>query len=307
MFHKTEEEIMKHWQTNNSLPVVSICTITYNHEKYISEAIDSFLMQETDFPFEIVIGEDYSLDTTINIIKKYMEKYPNIIKLITSENNVGMNPNFIRTLLACKGEYIAICEGDDYWTDSKKLQLQKDFLDKNKEYVITYSSVIGFNDQGLIKKYIGGVKKDLSSKELREATPINTLTVCFRNIIKSFPLEFSQAKYGDLFLWALLSDYGQGKYLDNISPSMYRIHRTGVHSMLSMSEVYDNSLISFSMMFAYYKRIDDKEMMKYYKKRILEMILNTTDSTFFIFTYSLKKYLIRKYAGVKKIFKSVIG
>ena len=121
MFNKTEQEIIKNWQGDISLPVVSICSITYNHESYIEEAIDSFLMQETDFPFEIVVGEDYSTDGTRQIIEEYLEQYPNIIKLITSDNNVGPNRNFMRTLNACTGKYIAICEGDDYWIDNDKL------------------------------------------------------------------------------------------------------------------------------------------------------------------------------------------
>ena len=108
-------------------PLVSIASITYNHEKFIAQAIDSFLMQETDFDFEIIIGEDCSTDDTLKIIKEYKAKYPDIIKLITSESNVGMMTNFIRTLEACSGKYIALCEGDDYWTDTLKLQKQVNF------------------------------------------------------------------------------------------------------------------------------------------------------------------------------------
>ena len=139
MINITEKEIMKNWQGDISEPVVSICCITYNHEKYIEETIDSFLMQETDFPFEIVIGEDCSTDNTRKIVEKYKEMYPNIIKLIVSENNVGMQANGQRTMEACIGEYMALCEGDDYWTDKNKLQIQKDFLESNPEYIICYT------------------------------------------------------------------------------------------------------------------------------------------------------------------------
>lgn len=130
MFSKSEQEVIQNWQGDKSKPLVSVCTITYNHEQYINEAIESFLMQETDFPFEIVIGEDCSTDSTRVIIDEYVAKYPNIIRLITSENNVGMQENGARTILSCIGEYIAFCEGDDYWTDKKKLQIQIDEIEK---------------------------------------------------------------------------------------------------------------------------------------------------------------------------------
>lgn len=138
MINKTEQEIMKNWQGDISEPVVSICCITYNHEQYISEAINSFLMQETDFPFEVVIGEDCSTDNTRKIVEKYKEMYPNIIKLIVSENNVGMQANGQRTMEACIGEYMALCEGDDYWTDKKKLQIQIDEMRKYSNISLSF-------------------------------------------------------------------------------------------------------------------------------------------------------------------------
>ena len=115
-------------------PMVSILTITYNHEKYISQAIDSFLMQKTDFNFEIVIGEDFSTDNTRKIIEVYQKKHPKKIKLLPSDKNLGIEANFFRTTQACNGKYIAICDGDDYWIDENKLQLQVDFLENNKDY-----------------------------------------------------------------------------------------------------------------------------------------------------------------------------
>ena len=124
MISKEEKEIIKNWQGSVEKPLVSVYVITYNHEKYISEAIDSFLMQKTDFPFEIVIGEDCSTDNTRKIVEEYKKKYPNIIKIIVGEKNVGMHKNAQRTIEACRGKYLAICEGDDYWIDKDKLQIQ---------------------------------------------------------------------------------------------------------------------------------------------------------------------------------------
>ena len=129
---------MKNWKRDANKPLVSICTITYNHEKYIAEALDSFLVQETDFPFEIVINDDGSLDRTADVIRMYMEKFPNIINANLRDQNVGLMINFTECIKRAEGKYLAICDGDDYWTDPLKLQKQVDFLESNKEYNMVF-------------------------------------------------------------------------------------------------------------------------------------------------------------------------
>lgn len=141
MIEKTEKEIMQNWKGDLSIPVVSIICITYNHEKYIFEAIDSFLMQETDFPFEVIIGEDCSTDRTPDIILEYAQKYPNIIKAIIRDKNIGANPNFFECVEKSSGEYIAICEGDDYWINNKKLQQQYILLNKFPDIDLCFHTV----------------------------------------------------------------------------------------------------------------------------------------------------------------------
>lgn len=121
---------------------VSVWLITYNHQNYIAQAIESVLMQKTNFDFEIVIGEDCSTDSTRDIIKKYEIRYPTIIKAIYQEKNVGAVINaFEYTLPRCTGEYIAFLEGDDYWIDPLKLQKQVDFMDQHKEFGLVYTDV----------------------------------------------------------------------------------------------------------------------------------------------------------------------
>jgi len=117
-------------------PKLSVILITYNHEKYITKALDSVLAQETDFPFEIVIGEDCSPDDTRNICKEYKKKYPEQIRLVNREKNTGRPTlNVYETTMKCRGEYLAYLEGDDYWTDTHKLQKQVDSLDAHPEYI----------------------------------------------------------------------------------------------------------------------------------------------------------------------------
>lgn len=103
-------------------PIVSICCITYNHESYIKEALDGFVMQKTNFPFEIVISDDCSKDGTREIIAEYKAKHPNLIRDVSPKKNMGAIPNFLYVQKEAIGKYVALCEGDDYWTDPYKLQ-----------------------------------------------------------------------------------------------------------------------------------------------------------------------------------------
>ena len=120
-------------------PFVSVVMITYNHEDYIGQAIEHVARQETSFPFELIIGEDCSTDRTRQIVFEYQKKYPNLIRIIISEKNVGARRNLLRTEVACRGKYIAYCEGDDYWHDPRKLQIQVDFLESNPNYGLVCS------------------------------------------------------------------------------------------------------------------------------------------------------------------------
>lgn len=109
-------------------PVVSVLMLAYNHDRYLAQAIDSVLAQQTGFPIELLIGEDCSMDRTREIALRYQATYPTIIRVISSHNNVGMQQNSRRLIEASRGKFIAFCEGDDYWTDVLKLQIQVDYL-----------------------------------------------------------------------------------------------------------------------------------------------------------------------------------
>lgn len=253
-------------------PLVSICCITYNHEKYISEAIESFLMQETDFSFEILVHDDASTDNTASIVREYAEKYPDIIKPIFQKENQfskGVEIDYKFNFSRAKGKYIALCEGDDYWTDPKKLQIQVAFLEENLDYVITYTAVEAFDENGIIDTYIGGALKDLSEEELKRAAPINTLTTCFRNLIKKFPPEFSIAKVTDLTIWSLLGAYGKGKFISEIKPSSYRVHDGGIFSKKSPAEKGNMILATHMSLMLYYIRIGDEITANYFIRRVI--------------------------------------
>lgn len=277
--------------------LVSICCLAYNHENYIRQCLEGFLMQKTNFEFEILIHDDASLDHTTNIIREYEQKYPEIIKPIYQtenqySNGVGVSVNF--QFPRAKGKYIAMCEGDDYWTDPLKLQKQVDFLEANEEYVLTYSDIEAFDENGVLENMVGGAKRDLTSLELQQCTPINTLTTCFRNLVSALPHEMNVAKLGDLFLWSFIGAHGKGKYLGEIKPSRYRVHNGGIFSKQSKTIKQEMWLVTAGALYAYYCRIGNEKMKKYFHQKQLVASL----TLFGVFPFI--KYIFIKYFNLHK-------
>ena len=129
-------------------PVVSILMPTYNHEKYIAQAIESALMQKTDFKWELLIHDDCSTDSTLSIARLYSEKHPDKIKLLTETKNLGLMKSYKKLIETSKGKYLAVLESDDYWLDENKLQIQIDFLENNPDYGITATDIIRVDKDG---------------------------------------------------------------------------------------------------------------------------------------------------------------
>jgi glycosyltransferase involved in cell wall biosynthesis len=221
---------------------VSVCMITYNHEQYIAQAIESALMQKTNFDFEIVIGEDCSTDRTRDIIIQYQKKYPERIKLLLNEKNVGGNQNFIRTLSACIGEYIAILEGDDFWTSPNKLQKQVNFLENHPECSICFHSVLGFYDDNLERKdfFIPSKKmKPISTiEDLLKENFIPTLSVMYRKKnIPRIPEDLTKSWMLDWPFHILIAKTGKIGYLDEVL-GKYRRHENSLCSKKGVIQCY---------------------------------------------------------------------
>jgi glycosyltransferase involved in cell wall biosynthesis len=151
--------------------------ITYNHEDYIAQAIEGVMMQQTTFPIELIIGEDCSTDNTHKICIEYQEKYPDKIRLLLPVSNLGMMKNFITTLNACKGKYIALCEGDDYWIDPLKLQKQVDFLEQNDDYGMVST----------LRKNFNQINSKMATPGLKFNEPFKTYT--FEDVITKSDIE----------------------------------------------------------------------------------------------------------------------
>jgi len=223
---------------------LSVLVITYNHEPFIAQALDSVLMQRTGFDYEIVIGEDCSTDGTRAIVLDYQRRHPDRIRLLLPEKNLGANRNFIATYEACCGDYIAMLEGDDYWTDPLKLQHQVDFLDAHPEFVICFTDCSIVNEQGALTDQVRvpqRMKKTISQSEISYGTP-PTLTVVFRShLIGSFPKDIYQVVNVDMFLCCMLLGFGDAAYLDR-NTACYRMHGGGIWSLSSGEFRYRNNL-----------------------------------------------------------------
>lgn len=257
-------------------PIVSISCITYNHEPFIRECLDGFLMQETNFPFEVLIHDDASTDKTAEIIRSYETKYPDIIKPIYQTENqwskgirgINIRFNFNRA----QGKYIALCEGDDYWTDPLKLQKQVDFLEENPEYVMTGHDAFIINEKGQKvskSKLPDNCKKDVSADELKTGFWVLTLSMVFRKvtILKNYPSEAFKVANGDTFLISMLGHYGAYHYMPEIKPAGYRIHSGGVWSSISIVDKINAQKNTFFQLYQYHKRIGDKETAQYFYKQ----------------------------------------
>lgn len=211
-------------------PLLSVCMISYNHEKFIEKALKSVLIQKTNFYFEIVISDDCSQDNSFEILKYYKEKYPNKINLIQNENNIGMTENFIKAMKNCKGKYIAMLDSDDYWIDDHKLQKQLDFLEANPEYglVCTDIKVVDESDYLINWSPLDDLRKRYKSGfiffDLLSGSTINSLTACFRKeLINELFSKKDNWYMEDWWWWLRISMKSKIKYIDSKS-ACYRRH-----------------------------------------------------------------------------------
>ncbi|KFK97884.1 MULTISPECIES: glycosyltransferase [unclassified Serratia (in: enterobacteria)] len=225
MFKLTEAQIMSNWSIEEPIGV-SICCITYKQEKYIKQAIDSFLMQKTTFPFEIIIGEDHGKDNTLTILNEYQQKYPRLIRVITSDDNIGANSNLLRVFHAAEGKYIAVCEGDDYWCNENKIQVQFDKLEADSSISICVHSAKLLKDNNLHNGFKMSIKE--SFFDVNDVINCNkqyspTASYFFkRSNIGVLPNWFSEAPIGDFFIEVYMLSQGKGCFL-SAEMAVYRV------------------------------------------------------------------------------------
>jgi glycosyltransferase involved in cell wall biosynthesis len=242
-------------EANDINPLVSICMVTYNHSKWIEQAIEGVLMQRTNFPFELVITDDLSTDNTAEVIASFQVKTPSIIKIAYNASNLGLAKNFSQTLNRCRGKYVAICEGDDFWTDPNKLQKQIDFLEENPDCVISshnFSSL--YEPENRLDQQVKyGHDFHYDQVKYLEEWVTQPLTCVFRNIFQDYTSFNKEGIFCDVILFYELLKHGNGYFMKD-QMATFRVHQSALSSGLSRWQWLRNHVIMFDYMLKYNKR-----------------------------------------------------
>lgn len=281
------------------LPIVSVACITYNHEPYIRQCLDGFVMQKTNFPFEIVIHDDASTDNTKVIIQEYCQKYPHLFRPIFQDINrfkegKGILARFV--FPECRGKYIALCEGDDYWTDPLKLQKQVDFLEDNKEYSMCFTNAFQqFGDRYDVKQPFADItNKEYSGRELFRNWLVPTASVMLRReVILSKLYKDASANsnfvFGDILIILTSASLGKVKALSCFT-SVYRRLPNGTLARQNKTDerqlAYINHIIEIPKVFGdIYKEDSDRIVVLQYYALAKKAICNKEP-------FKMLKYLV---------------
>ena len=251
----------------NTIHLLSVFCLVYNHKDFIARAIEGMLMQKTDFKFEIVIGEDNSTDGSREIVFEYAEKYPEMITVVTSEVNVGMKANAARTKKMCTGKYIAFCEGDDYWTYPLKLQTQVDFLETNPDFSLCFhNAILLWDDKSRQPDYFCSKDQKLISttEDVISSYFIPTASMVLRTeYFHDFPDWFKDVYNGDWGTQLIFSTKGKIRYFDDLM-SVYRKNAHGLSGSAGKKR-------------------------EYIKGKMIELLINFNEYTNYKFEKNIKK------------------
>jgi glycosyltransferase involved in cell wall biosynthesis len=212
--------------------MLSVMVITYNHERYIRAALDSIVEQQTTFAMEVVIGEDCSTDGTRAILLEYQARHPSLLRLLLHEHNMGVSHNWETTVQACRGKYIALLEGDDYWTSPHKLQKQVDFLEAHPDYSLCCHRIrVAYEAGSAVRQSAIVAAHDHAELTLNDITrewAIATASVVFRRqLLKELPAWVHNSVVVDLPVYTLLASRGRVGYLP-VEMAVYRVNAGGV-------------------------------------------------------------------------------
>lgn len=316
---------------------VSICCITYNQKKYISETIDSFLMQKTNFNFEILIHDDCSTDGTIEILKEYEKKYPKLIKVIYEDENQYSKGKKMFPILhkICRGKYIALCEGDDYWCDANKLQMQFEYMETHPDCSLTVHTSYLFDDvtkRKIIKSQPYKGTREYSTYEiiLGDGGLFVTNSMFYRKkYVDDLPRFYFNSPVEDFPLTIYLSLCGNVHFIDK-AMSVYRTNAAGSWSMaqksddikeveikrIKLNEGLKNMLYELDKetKFKYHDAIElfliEKELEKLVSiNRIEELKDDKFKKLYSLYDLKgkIKLFLMRKLPGVYKFLKGVVN
>lgn len=257
-------------------PKISILMLTYNHAPYLTEAIEGVLMQNTNFPFELIICNDASPDHSDRIIKTYAEKYPEIIRYFRHDKNIGFVENQRFAFQQAKGKYLGYCEGDDYWTDENKLQFQHDFLEANPEFVMTtarnlllHQNTSEYTEDGKENIFQNKNYVDYSQETFFKERPTQTFTYLIRRKYLDLKWIDVYPDYRDLYYFYHVLKFGNGRAFNKIV-GVYRLHDGGVYSSLETEKKLRTSIDIFNNI----KKINNDERADRQIVRDLDLLIS---------------------------------
>lgn len=301
----------------------SICMITYNQSNVLGKAIEGVLIQDVDFDYELIITNDGSPDDTDSVVQNFIDSHPkgNKIRYFNHKKNIGANLNFIFALEKCNGKFIAICEGDDYWTDNLKLKKQVDFLEKNPDYGLIHSDCnLFYEETGTMipngnsdLKYLSRIKQEnIPTSLITFRYRIRTATALFSNeLFQQFKEEYFREAVGfkmmDIPLWIELALRAKVRYMNEVT-TVYRINMGSLSNVKSREKqtyfylsMYDmrlfyinkynigssllknNIKIRYRLILQKYNCVvENKGKLKYVLLKILEKIINRVESLYFL-------------------------
>lgn len=250
-------------------PLVSVCMTTYNHEHYIAQAIESVLGQRTTFAVEVVVGEDCSTDSTLAICRKYEEQYPDRVRVVASESNIGMHRNYRRTIEACRGKYIAMLDGDDWFSDMDKLQIQVEQLEKSGA-AMCYTRSERRGEDGSCVIYPEGRLHTSFEDMLRLNTAENCTTVALKERILEYYAEVEPQTKGwltdDLPMWLWFSATQQIVAIDRVT-AVHRVLTTSVSHSHKWQKQLDFCYSLDSIMLWFDERYNNSHLQKFLARR----------------------------------------
>ena len=225
---------------NDNQTVISVIVMSYNQKLYINQCLDSILDQRGNFKMEVILGDDESTDGSDEILQEFVNKYPDKLCLLPRQSNLGYVRNFKRCIDACSGDYIAFCDGDDYWTDTNKLQKQLECLQKHQDYSMCFSAIqLFYQDEGRFALHQGQqsfASDRLSTEDLIKDNIIANFSCCFfrsENITNLPKKLFDLDRFADYIVCICCAEMGPIGFIKEVM-SVYRIHRGGAWSGSSL-------------------------------------------------------------------------
>lgn len=236
-------------------PLVSVCMTTYNHEPYLRQAIEGVLGQQTSFCTELVLGEDCSSDGTAEICREYVQKYPGRVRLVTDTHNVGWRANYRRTFEACRGKYVAYCDGDDWWSDPQKLQLQVDLMESDPGCGMCCTAAVDYYQTTGVREAYPPERYTDFDRLLLRTTVANCTALARRVLIAAYyaevrPEEHPEWQTDDWPMWLWVACRSRIRLLDASTAVHRRLPESVSHMPSYVKRIaFRDSLMGISLWF----------------------------------------------------------